>query len=89
MTSLFEPTQAGDIALPVTVTMVERAGSEAHLQANLGRQTLTVKTDPDRAATLSVGQPLTLVRHADADHGYYFISTFMEAHLRHHATQLA
>jgi S-formylglutathione hydrolase len=29
-------------------------------------------------------QPLTLRRHADYDHGYYFISTFVENHLRFH-----
>lgn len=34
------------------------------------------------------GQPLTLRRHAGYDHGYYFISTFMEDHLRHHAAAL-
>ncbi|MFN3493498.1 MAG: S-formylglutathione hydrolase [Hydrogenophaga sp.] len=36
-----------------------------------------------------VGQPLTLRRHEDYDHGYYFISTFVEDHLRHHARALA
>lgn len=34
------------------------------------------------------GQPLTLRRHAGYDHGYYFISTFMADHLRHHAAAL-
>jgi S-formylglutathione hydrolase len=37
------------------------------------------------AAAKQVGYPLTLRRHAGYDHGYYFISTFMEDHLRHHA----
>jgi len=32
--------------------------------------------------------PLTLRRHAGYDHGYYFISTFIEDHLRHHARSL-
>lgn len=40
------------------------------------------------AACAHVGQPLTLRRHAGYDHGYYFISTFMEDHLRHHAQGL-
>ena len=35
-----------------------------------------------------VRQPLTLRRHAGYDHGYYFISTFMADHLKHHAVQL-
>jgi S-formylglutathione hydrolase len=26
--------------------------------------------------------------HPGYDHGYYFISTFMEDHIRHHAPQL-
>ena len=31
---------------------------------------------------------LTLRRHEGFDHGYYFISSFMEDHLRHHARGL-
>ncbi len=34
------------------------------------------------------GYPLTLRRQPGYDHGYYFISTFMEDHLRHHARAL-
>ena len=34
------------------------------------------------------GQPLTLRAHPGYDHGYYFISTFVADHLRHHAKQL-
>ena len=40
------------------------------------------------AACAQLGQPLTLRRHAGYDHGYYFIQTFMDDHLRHHAQQL-
>jgi S-formylglutathione hydrolase len=40
------------------------------------------------AACAQAGQPLTLRRHAGYDHGYYFISSFIEDHLRHHATAL-
>ncbi|MDO8457391.1 MAG: S-formylglutathione hydrolase [Burkholderiaceae bacterium] len=40
------------------------------------------------AACSSVGQPLTLHRHAGYDHGYYFIASFMADHLKHHAGQL-
>jgi S-formylglutathione hydrolase len=32
--------------------------------------------------------PLTLRRQPGYDHGYYFISTFIEDHLRHHARAL-
>lgn len=40
------------------------------------------------AACAQVGQPLMLRRHEGYDHGYYFISTFVEDHLRHHAKAL-
>lgn len=40
------------------------------------------------AACQAVGQPLSLRRHAGYDHGYYFIQSFVEDHLRHHAAQL-
>lgn len=39
-------------------------------------------------ACQQANQPLTLRRHADYDHGYYFISTFMQDHLQFHADQL-
>lgn len=37
------------------------------------------------AAARQSGQALTLRRHAGFDHGYYFIQSFMDDHLRHHA----
>lgn len=40
------------------------------------------------AACAAVGQPLTLRRHAGYDHGYYFIASFVEDHLTHHAEAL-
>jgi len=50
---------------------------------------LTEQLHPEvfEQACLQAGQPLTLRRHADYDHGYYFISTFMADHLRFHADQ--
>ncbi len=41
------------------------------------------------AACAEAGQPLTLRRHEGYDHGYYFISTFIDDHLHHHARELA
>ena len=35
------------------------------------------------------GQPLTLRRHEGYDHGYYFIASFVEDHLRFHYDQLS
>ena len=40
-------------------------------------------------ACAQAAQALTLRRHAGYDHGYYFISTFMADHLRHHAQALS
>ena len=40
------------------------------------------------AACAAVGQPLQLRRQAGYDHGYYFIASFIDDHLRHHARQL-
>lgn len=41
------------------------------------------------AACQQAGQALTLRRHEGYDHGYFFIATFVEDHLRHHAQTLA
>jgi S-formylglutathione hydrolase len=40
------------------------------------------------AACLDAGQPLELRRQPGYDHGYFFIASFMEDHLRHHAARL-
>ena len=39
-------------------------------------------------ACASVGQVLTLRMQPGYDHSYYFIATFMEDHIRHHAIAL-
>ncbi len=51
---------------------------------------LPVQLNPQlfEAACAAVGQPLTLRRHAGYDHGYYFISTFIDDHLAHHHAAL-
>ena len=36
----------------------------------------------------AAGQPLALHRHAGYDHSYWFVASFIEAHLRHHAREL-
>jgi S-formylglutathione hydrolase len=41
-----------------------------------------------QAACAEAGQPLTLRWCEGYDHGYYFISTFMEDHIGHHAEAL-
>jgi S-formylglutathione hydrolase len=40
------------------------------------------------AACRASGQPLELQRHLGYDHSYYFIASFVDAHLEHHARAL-
>ncbi|WP_318013493.1 S-formylglutathione hydrolase [Paucibacter sp. Y2R2-4] len=47
-----------------------------------------LKPEAFEVACQVAGQDLTLRRHAGYDHGYYFIASFVEDHLRHHAGQL-
>lgn len=47
-----------------------------------------LKPEVFKAACEAHGQPLTLRMQTGYDHGYYFISTFMEDHIRHHADVL-
>lgn len=60
------------------------------IDQGLGDKFLADQLHPElfEAACAAVGQPLLLRRHAGYDHGYYFIATFMDDHLRHHAGQL-
>ena len=44
--------------------------------------------DRFEAACRDAAQPLTLRRHAGYDHGYWFIASFVEDHLRFHARAL-
>lgn len=51
---------------------------------------LTQQLMPEKfeEACRGAGQSLTLRRHAGYDHSYFFISTFIDDHLRHHAKLL-
>ncbi|TVS09550.1 MAG: S-formylglutathione hydrolase [Gammaproteobacteria bacterium] len=51
---------------------------------------LVEQLDPDRfeEACQAAGQKYELRRQDGYDHGYYFVSTFMADHLRHHAERL-
>lgn len=57
----------------------------------LDDQFLANQLHPDalEAACRTGGQPLTLRRHAGYDHGYFFIQTFVDDHIDHHARLLA
>ena len=60
------------------------------IDQGLGDQFLATQLHPHlfEAACRQAGYPLQLRRHAGYDHGYYFISSFIEDHLRHHAALL-
>jgi len=47
-----------------------------------------LKPELMEAACEKVGQNLNLRRHAGYDHSYFFIASFIEDHLRHHASAL-
>lgn len=61
------------------------------IDQGLGDKFLAEQLHPEafEEACRNAAQPLQLRRHAGYDHGYYFISTFMEDHLRFHAQNLA
>ena len=61
------------------------------IDQGLGDKFLAEQLYPEvfEEACRTAAQPLELRRHARYDHGYYFISTFMEDHIRFHARNLA
>ena len=72
--------------------LVKRAPFPGAILMDQGRadKFLTDQLFPEvfEAACRESGQKLTLRRQEGYDHGYFFISTFMEDHLRHHAAHL-
>ena len=62
--------------------LIDQGEADAFLEKQLHPHLL-------EAAARKVGLPLNLRRHADYDHGYYFVSTFIDDHLTHHAKLLA
>ncbi|HUG97575.1 MAG TPA: S-formylglutathione hydrolase [Gammaproteobacteria bacterium] len=60
------------------------------IDQGLDDQFLAAQLYPEafEAACAEAGQALELRRHAGYDHGYFFIATFIEDHLRHHAKRL-
>ncbi len=47
-----------------------------------------LKPELFESAAIEAGQPFELRRHAGYDHSYWFIQSFIEDHLRHHAAAL-
>lgn len=65
----------------VEALLVDQGGADAFLEKEL-------RPDLLRAACAAAGIDLTLNVREGYDHSYYFISTFMEAHLRWHGDRL-
>lgn len=68
-------------------SVVEKPANAILVDQGLADQFLEEQLHPQRfeAACEENGIALTLRRHAAYDHGYYFISSFVEDHLHHHA----
>jgi S-formylglutathione hydrolase len=60
------------------------------IDQGLGDKFLATQLHPDafEAACAKAGQRLTLRRHAGYDHGYYFIASFIDEHVRFHRENL-
>lgn len=66
---------------PLPPLLVDQGTRDKFLESQLQPERL-------RQACEEHGQPLTLRLQEGYDHSYYFVSTFMEDHLRHHAAAL-
>jgi S-formylglutathione hydrolase len=64
-----------------------KRGPAILIDQGLSDQFLETQLRPERFedACTRVGYPLRMRRHEGYDHGYYFISSFIDDHLRHHA----
>ncbi len=61
--------------------LIDQGTADNFLEEQLSSETF-------RATCESAGQPLTLRMQEGYDHSYFFIQTFMDDHLRHHAKHL-
>lgn len=72
--------------------LVREKSDDRHILVDQGLEDefLGEQLSPDvfEEACKEAGQPLELRRHEGYDHSYYFISTFMGDHIRHHAETL-
>ena len=74
--ALLEKHGAGDAEI-----LVDQGLADSFLEGQLKPELLEVACE-------KVGQKLNLRRREGYDHSYFFISSFMEEHLRHHARAL-
>jgi S-formylglutathione hydrolase len=61
--------------------LVDQGDADQFLPAQLNIDLL-------EAAARASGQKLTLRRRADYDHGYFFVTSFIEEHIAFHAARL-
>ena len=61
--------------------LIDQGEADTFLEAQL-------KPELFDQACAEAGQPLLLRRHAGYDHSYWFITSFVDDHLRHHAAAL-
>ncbi len=69
------------VALPTSKILIDQGLADQFLERELHPHLF-------EAACAERGVALELRRHAGYDHGYYFIATFADDHLRHHAAIL-
>ncbi|NNC77909.1 MAG: S-formylglutathione hydrolase, partial [Woeseiaceae bacterium] len=77
-----EIARQSDAAQHYSRILVDQGADDPFLKEQLQPELL-------EAACKESGLPLDLRIHEGYDHGYYFISTFIEEHLRFHAAELA
>lgn len=72
--------------------LVSKSASQAHIliDQGLGDEFLEEHLKPElfEAACVTSGQKLSLHLRGGYDHSYYFIASYIESHLRHHAKYL-
>lgn len=93
LTGYLGPDRAAWAPYDATLLVKERGWKGPALLVDQGSadQFLDTQLKPEllRAACAEAQVPLTLRLQPGYDHSYFFISTFIEDHLRHHATHLS
>ena len=86
-----EATWADYDATRLAGTVSVKPSAPILVDQGLADQFLAQELYPDEfeSACAAAGIDLEMRRHEGYDHGYYFIATFIEDHLRHHARILS
>ena len=73
---------SGDLSIEDGPILIDQGADDAFLAEQL-------RPELFQAACDAANQPLLLRQHAGYDHSYWFIQSFIEDHLRHHARVLS